>query len=787
MLQSTEIKILSKKATVTVIAFVFCLIVNSNNLFGNSYIKLEKAVITVDIKDVKKYNIAVFFQEEVFKRTGIKLAISSPSKNQKLKEIRLLLRDDKLTLNKDNLINKAESYSITVNNKDKNKSVVNILGSDYRGLLFGVGRLIRMLYLSKGYISVSDNLSIQSSPSDQIRAQQIIANSQGKDGFKDWQNPKDNQGFVNDMILFGTNGFEPTKPELVDDYLESLDINLFIKLKCDDIIGLNKKSNDEISDFFKSYVGVDHITSYGGDAAGAVEPQLFFPYLDKVIPLLLKNHPNSKWWYSNQCLADHSKDNDDYIFSFIKENQPKYLYGMVYGPWTKRGISEIRKDLPSQYIIRHFPDICHPRWAQYPVPNWDRALSIVWPRNKSIYMMPKMMLNIYKSTRSNTIGFLPYNHTGSYNDLNKVVWSSAGWDSNISVNEVLYDYAKAFISYDFIKVPIQQTNEIGLTKEDSLHKATLYVAKGLELLEGNWVGSLNENSTAELAFKYWKNIAEGMGNTEKNWRVKMFLYKARIDLQIKRKYDAEMQLQAEVYNFLKTQKNQPIELIKQKSKQIFEKIDDEFQSKSKFIQELNNLGLSDGYGDLEEVINNIYTSFSDRYWLMDKLENAKNVSDIDAILNYQNVSENEFYDNLGVEGEQPHLVRQKSWQEDPGFVYSPIEWVDTKSNSKERNSQLTHALTRYDSPLIMRWNGLDKDASYQIKVIYNGPFDIKLKCQTDDDFMIHDFIKKTNNSIQYFLIPKKSTSDGSLELRWIQDKTDIMRGVSVSEIWLIKS
>ena len=61
--------------------------------------------------------------------------------------------------------------------------------------------------------------------------QQIIANSQGKDGFKDWQNPKDNQGFVNDMILFGTNGFEPTKPELVDDYLESLDINLFIKLK----------------------------------------------------------------------------------------------------------------------------------------------------------------------------------------------------------------------------------------------------------------------------------------------------------------------------------------------------------------------------------------------------------------------------------------------------------------------------------------------------------------------------------------------------------------------------
>jgi hypothetical protein len=86
----------------------------------------------------------------------------------------------------------------------------------------------------------------------------------------------------------------------------------------------------------------------------------------------------------------------------------------------------------------------------------------------------------------------------------------------------------------------------------------------------------------------------------------------------------------------------------------------------------------------------------------------------------------------------------------------------------------------------MQWNDLDKSAKYEIKVVYNGPFDMKLKCSTDDGLTVHDFIEKNSGKVLTFQIPDVSTKDGALQLNWVQDTTNIMRGVSLSEIWLIK-
>ena len=157
------------------------------------------------------------------------------------------------------------------------------------------------------------------------------------------------------------------------------------------------------------------------------------------------------------------------------------------------------------------------------------------------------------------------------------------------------------------------------------------------------------------------------------------------------------------------------------------------------------------------------------------------------ILNYKTVSNGEFYDDLGIRKEQKNLIRKQSWFNDPGFIYSPIDWVNTDLNSKRKKSQLTHALTRYDTPLQMRWDKLDKKSNYIIKVVYNGPFGSKINCKTDDGVLIHDFIHNREEKVHIFSIPKSSTKDGILELKWTQDKINITRGVSVSEIWLIKS
>ncbi|MCF8378781.1 MAG: hypothetical protein K9H49_04335 [Bacteroidales bacterium] len=760
----------------------FCTLVSSAQI-----IDLSKSIIVVNSDNSRNLEAAQFLQQEMFLRSGIKLEISDSFTEKDIPVI-FLGQSTNFPLPSALFVpSKEESFAIWIDTIKRKAPTTLIIGRDESGVLFGVGKFIQNLYLPENYISIDKTFSLALAPADKIRAQQIITNTQCEDGFVDWENKEEVEQFVREMVIFGTNGFEPTEPALIDDYLEKLGVNLFIKLKCQDIIDYDKKSDLELLEVYKDIEGIDHITSYGGDASGAVKPQLFFPHMERVLPLLLQGQPGAKWWYSNQCLDDHAKDEDDYIFNYINENRPPWLYGMVYGPWTKRGIKEIRKDLPSQYELRHFPEICHPRWCQYPIPEWDRIYSVVWPRNNSIYMMPTMMTDIFKATRDHTIGSLPYNHTGSYNDLNKFAWASIAWNPEAEVEDILKSYAKTFFAYDFIKAPIQQNNGQDFTKKEVIDMATEFVAKGLSLLEQNWQGPLKENTSTESALEYWKTIADCIGGADNNWRVEMYLYKARIDAQIKRKYDLEMQLENQVLKILENAKPSNYKKAIKDAYKTLARIDNEFQSEKEFRNELIDMGLSENFGDLDEIIKNLYTSFNNRYWLEKQMELSSRPEDLLAIVQYEDPGEGGFYDNLGVRDAQPHLLRSPEWKDDPGFVYSNINWVDNKANSDLRHSQLTSVVARYDTPLEMKWENLDRSAAYKIKIVYNGPFGIRIKCQTDDGSLIHDFMEQSGDDIMDFSIPVASTSDGELKLKWTQDTADIKRGVSVSEIWLIKN
>lgn len=753
--------------------------------FSYAFQNFEKARVVVQTDSEQGLATGKFLSEQVYLRTGLRLSVQTEIPGKDTPAIFLGLAADFTTPPGMVVPSKEESYAIWTETADGEQQAVYLVGRDQRGLLFAAGKLIQQFYLSRGHVSLPSGLRITGAPADAIRAHQVITNTQSEDGFMEWDNPAHLAGHVNDLILAGANGFEPTRPGLLDEYLESLGIDLFVKLKCQEIIDLDTLPDAQVSSFFKDIRGIDHITTYGGDASGAVRPDLFFPHMERVLPLILKEHPGVKWWYSNQCLEDHAKDYDDYIFSYLREKEPSWLYGMVYGPWTKRGITEIRHDLPSQYAIRHFPEICHPRWCQYPIPNWDRIFSIVWPRNQSIYAMPAMMHDIYRATRENTVGALPYNHTGTYNDLNKFVWTYSGWDPEAPVEEIVRVYARLFFAHDFQKSPVEK-KKWKIDTEVLIDQAVDYVANALMLLEENWSGPLIENNSTEQALDQWMTIADCIGGADQNWRVEMFLERARIDAQVKRKYDFEMKLEREAYEMMKNTAEGDMAAAREKIAGVLGRVDTEFQSKEDFLSELRSLGLSEKFGDREEIVGNIYTSFNNRYWIMDQLEDCETTDDLDAILDYEDPGPGGFYDNLGVAGEQPHLVGQYMWHEDPGFVHHPINWLDNEDDPDDRHSQLTDALARYDTPLEMRWCNLDRNAAYRIRVVYAGPFDIRIRCETDDGIEVHGFIEKPGNEIVSFPVPKTSTADGTLVLRWMQDTSDIMRGVSVSEIWLEK-
>ncbi|MHC4805176.1 MAG: hypothetical protein ACYTBX_02800 [Planctomycetota bacterium] len=747
---------------------------------------LSNPVIVHSSAQTKHSKAAKFLQYEIQRRTGISLTVSTSMPSGSLPAIVVGTVGTFVTSYTLppglSVPTKAEGYAMWVDKTTRSAPTVYLVGRDDKGVVFAVGRLVRLLYLSANHISLADDIRIATAPSCAVRAHQIIRSTQCEDGFVNWRDAAQEQQYARDLILFGTNGFEARTPQDIDDYLEELDIDLYAKVSCQTMIDHDTLDDDEIRKLYTDLVGIDHFTTYGGDASGSRPPMGVFPKMERVLPLILASHPGARWWYSNQCLDDHAIVYDDYIFDYINTKQPSWLCGMVYGPWTKRGIREIRAALPPQYKIRHYPEICHVRWCQYPVPKWDRVWAQIWPRNHSIYAMPKLMAQIHEAIRRDTVGFLAYNHTGCYNDLNKFIWSAMGWDPDANVEDVLYDYGKVFFAYDFKRHP-DGDNSSG-SKDAIIDAGARAVARGLMLLEENWTGHLAENTSAEAALKLWKKIATSTDGVGSNWRLELFLYKAKLDAQVKRKYDAEMKSERQAYKALRQAETIGVSKAVTNARSALARIDVEFQSKAAFKQELKSWGLTDNFGDLDEVLDNIYSPLSDRRWLEKQLDGVRSLGDIERIVNYEDAGLGGFYDNLGVVGTQPHLVRQKKWEQDPGFVYSPIEWVDHKPGTDRRHSQLTHAVCRYGTPLLMRWEGLDRSATYHINVVYLGPFGPQFTCKTDDGHLIHASRDNTNSTPVSYGIPQAATSDGVLGLQW--QLTNQVRGVSVTEIWLIK-
>ena len=104
----------------------------------------------------------------------------------------------------------------------------------------------------------------------------------------------------------------------------------------------------------------------------------------------------------------------------------------------------------------------------------------------------------------------------------------------------------------------------------------------------------------------------------------------------------------------------------------------------------------------------------------------------------------------------------------------PISWWDL-------------AETYYDTPLRMRYTGLDKGARYKVRVVYVGDPQRDMRLVADDKFEVHPFIKKEMRPLE-FDIPAEATADGELNLSWYQapGSRGAGRGCQVAEIWLIK-
>ena len=189
-------------------------------------------------------------------------------------------------------------------------------------------------------------------------------------------------------------------------------------------------------------------------------------------------------------------------------------------------------------------------------------------------------------------------------------------------------------------------------------------------------------------------------------------------------------------------------------------------------------------------------ALNNREWLKGRFAEIRNTEteserlrQIEEIINWTDPGPGGFYDDLGDLTRQPHLVRGPGAEFDP--EYRESSRVGFRIYPGYRISWVRFAESRYDAPLKMRYEGLDRRARYKVRVVYAGDvgYMTKIRLLADAKFEVHPYIlKEPRPRPMEFNIPEEATADGVLTLTWYQEpgRGGSGRGCQVAEVWLIK-
>jgi hypothetical protein len=777
-------------------------------------------VVALGSSKVEKKAVAMLI-DEVAKRTGFgwPIATALPAKNGsvivvgKESDLPALAGRFAATLTNTPPASAAEGYRIRICRDDAGIGVF-VLGRDDRGVLFGVGRLLRVLRMTPAKITLSDDFSLLTAPKYPLRGHQL--GYRPKTNSYDGWDARQWEQYYRDLIVFGANAVELIPPrsddaatsphfplpplemmarmsDLADDY--GLDVWIWYPAMDSDYSNpaTVEFALDEWGAVFEQLPRIDAVFVPGGDP-GHTHPKHLLALLEKQKERLNRTHPKAQLWVSPQSF--NQKWLDEFL-EILNRYQPAWLNGIVFGPQVRMSLPELRAAVPAQYPIRHYPDITHSRQCQYPVPDWDVAYAATEGR-ECINPRPLGQATIFRLLQKHTIGFLTYSE-GCNDDVNKAVWSGLGWDPETPVVDILRDYSGYFI---------------GDRYRDNF-------AQGLLALERNWQGPLVANTGVETTLEQFQTMERQATEAElKNWRFQQALYRAYYDAYVRRRLIAERNIEARVLEYLANSKSNATEKslhdaetildgnhqehvapalrgrIFELARELFDSI--RMQSSVKLYQAIAV--------DRGATLDAVDTPLNNRRWLKRRFAairklptEADREGAVREIVEWTNPGPGGFYDDLGNLAQQPHLVVGEGFDRDPasllsarvGFAGPELpDDADDDDSTAWRMSWIDHAESLRESPLTMHYTDLDREAQYKLRVVYagDGPRK-KIRLIAGDGIEVHPYLTKPFPVAPIeFDIPVEATRTGELTLRWNREPGlgDNGRGCQVSETWLIK-
>lgn len=696
-----------------------------------------------------------------------------------------------------------EGFRLATRETPGSEPAVLLLGKDERGILFGCGRLLRELRMTGGAVSLDGSIDIRSSPAQPLRGHQL--GYRPKTNSYDAWTPEIWEQYIADLAVFGTNAIELIPPRSDDadqsPHFPLPKIDMMERMsKIADDFGLDvwvwypamdrDYSKPETVEFalkewaevFNRLPRIDAIFVPGGDP-GHTQPKYLLKLLEKQTESLHQHHPKAQMWVSPQSFDEKWLQE---FLGILRDEQPKWLSGVVFGPQNRNSLADLRKQVPPQYAIRHYPDITHSLRAQYGVPDWDLAYAMTENR-EVIDPRPMAEAQVFHLTYKDTVGFLTYSE-GCNDDVNKIVWSSLGWDPSANAANALRQYARYFIGADF---------------EEEF-------ARGLLALEENWRGPLLTHESVYTTLQQFQAMERRASpKTQLNWRFQQGLFRAYFDAYERARLIEETASEERAMEILRRAgalgSSEAIRaateildagtanVAPEWRTRIFQLAEALFQSiRMQLSVPLYKAIAVDRGAHLDLIdypLNNgpwLKAQFAKMNQLPSELQKLE---EIHGIVDWTNPGPGGFYDDLGNVASQPHLVRGPGWDTDPEFRKSAR--TGFRIARGERTSWMRFAESTYGAPLEMRYENLNPAAQYKVRVIYGDPTTkAKLRLMANANIEIHPFIDKAPASQPAeFEIPREATRDGVLTLSWTAEPGHggAGRGCQVAEVWLIKT
>lgn len=808
-----------------------------NQAPAKSLLDLSGAVIVCPEKPPSQEKKAVaIFVEEIEKRTGIRLPCvhRAPAGGipavfigceQALRDLFQTAHPALEQMDKPG----REGYRILA--EESGEGRVYVVGADSRGVLFGVGKLLRKLRMSTGVACIERGYKISSTPRFPIRGHQLgyrpISNT-----YDAWTVAQFDQ-YIRELALFGANSIEimpggtdeedvaaalngtchGTIPEnhgeatawplmkvpydemmaRLSETIHSYGLDVWVWWPnlfkdCSDSQHLQSELKER-EEAFRNMPFVDELFIPGGDP-GDLSPDELFSWSEKVAGVLHRYHPKSRVWLSLQAF----RQPDEWVDCFCAHvrREPDWLGGIIYAPWQKTPLPELRSMIPAKYPIRICSDITHTLNCQFPVPQWDRVFAMTEGR-ECINPEPVRQKRIHNLLCEYAVGSVGYSE-GINDDVNKFVLSDQDWNPETPVEETLRDYGRLFIGSEYAET----------------------VAAGLLALEKNWEGPLAKNEGVEATFKLWQEMeASASSAVLGNYRFQLGLMRAYADAYLRRRLLYEADLECKARELLrKSTKSDSLRGLA-KAEECLQRsahglVENELRQRCHALADalFDSVGAQFSVQKHEALAWNragfmetLDLPLNDSAWLLAQLQTVRQCENEAArrqlllqMLDRTDPGEGGYYDNFGT-AESMKRARISNGTHDPGNLKSQfINFAVWFLHLNEKEIQkiggpvplawITNLSTLYGKPLVISYDGFDPTAEYLLRVTYVATYfgNGKIRLVANDKHVIHDGLQlRKQVEVKEFPI---FLASNNITLKWTV--ADGFHGPNIAELWIEK-